>query len=176
MTNGDSMCLSRVQNTIDLVSVAAKYHLECHRGFFLTSPKQESTCTRGRPEDEYKRKASQELCKYLDTNDECQYSISELLNYMDRFLDGKEGYTPKHLKTKLLNHFKDNITITSLSGKESVVSFRDVSHKILQDKWYNEKSKDKIQEKKRIVEMAASIIRDDIRMTVYECDNYPTIS
>ena len=51
-----------------------------------------------------------------------------------------------------------------------------ISHKILCDKWKDEKCKDDIDERQRIVEMAASIIRDDIRMSLYDCDIYPSIN
>ena len=88
---------------------------------------------------------------------------------METYLGGEEGYTLKHLKSKLLNHYGTKITITSIQGKQSVVSFRDVAHKILQDKWYTERCHDEAEERIRIVKMAASIILDDIRLTSYDC-------
>ena len=54
--------------------------------------------------------------------------------------------------------------------------FKDVSSNILHDNWYNLKCADRENERKRIVEMAASIIREDIRLTVYDFKMYPSTS
>ena len=48
----------------------------------------------------------------------------------------------------------------------------EVGHAILHEKWYNMKCTDPANERKRIVETAASIIREDIRLSVYDCDTY----
>ncbi len=165
---------SRVLNAIDLIAAEAKYHHDCYKEFFFISKmdtKSKAAC--GRPEDEFKAEAFKKLCSFLDENDECQYSLSELLDHMDGYLGGKEGYTLKHLRNKLLDHYANNIAITSIPGKPSIVSFRDVAHNILQEKWSSDRYKNMEDEKNRIIEMAASIIRDDIRLTVYPCDTYP---
>ena len=164
--------LGRVGGAIDLVAAEAKYHRMCRFDFYTQS---ETYQVRGRPEYPRKYKAFQELCVYLDGNDECQYSLSELKDIMDRSLDGKPGYTTKHLKSKLIDYYGDNVTITEIPGKCSVVSFRDTFHKIIHDKWYTDKCTNMKQERKRIVETAAAIVREDIRSQVYECDSYPGV-
>ena len=52
--------------------------------------------------------------------------MAELLEHMDTYLDGQEGYTTKHLQSKLLQHYGDKITITNIPGKCIVVCFKDV--------------------------------------------------
>ena len=47
-------------------------------------------------------------------------------------------------------------------------------HAILHEKWYNMKCTDPANERKRIAETAASIIREAIRLSVYDCDTYPS--
>ena len=56
-----------------------------------------------RPKSNAKSNAFQKLCSYLENNDEWQYSMAELLEHMDTYLDGQEGYTTKHLQSKLLH-------------------------------------------------------------------------
>ena len=63
--------------------------------------------------------------------------------------------------------YQNKITVTSIPGKPNVVCFTDVEHAILHEKWYNMKSTDPANERKRTVETAASIIREDIRLSVY---------
>ena len=49
-----------------------------------------------------------------------------------------------------------------------------MGHAILHEKWYNMKCTDPSNERKRIAETAASIIREAIRLSVYDCDTYPS--
>ena len=170
---GDSVT-ARVQNCIDLIAVGAMYHRECRTQFFLAKTQNECKRSRGRPESEAKSVAFLKLCSYLENNDECQYSMSELLEHMDSYLNGKEGYSNKLLQSKLLEHYGDQITITSIPGKSNVVCFKDAAGKVLHDNWCNLKCVDPDNERQRIVEKAASIIREDIMLTVYDCDTYPS--
>ena len=61
--------------------------------------------------------------------------------------------------------------ITDVAGKPSVVSFKDISHKILHEKWSRDISNRSNKEK--VTEMAASIILDDIRTSIYHLTKYP---
>lgn len=86
---------TRVHSVFYLVTAEAKYHEECRVDFFLCDyPKCPSK--RGRSEDETKLKAFQELCSHLDENDECQYSLTVLLNFMNERLDDYNSYTATH--------------------------------------------------------------------------------
>ena len=60
--------------------------------------------------------AFHELCKFLDETDECQYSVSELLDYMETFLNGEDGYSIKYFKQKLKERYGDDIIITRNAG------------------------------------------------------------
>ena len=80
-----------------------------------------------------KEHAFHELRKFSDETDECQYSVSELLDYMETFLNGEDGYSIKYFKQKLKERYGDDIIITSIAGKSSIVSFRDPAHKILRE-------------------------------------------
>ncbi len=115
------------------------------------------------------------LCEFLDDNDECQYSVHELSEYMATFLDRHEGYSIKHLKVKLKEHYGDDIVVSSITGKSSIMSFRDSAHRVLHEKWTTDKVLDANSQSDRILDMAASIILNDIRLSVYGCDEYPTL-
>ena len=58
--------------------------------------------------------------------------------------------------------------MTSIVGKPSIISFRDSANKILRDKWIADKVIDVDNQSEHIIEMAASIILNDIRMAVYD--------
>ena len=160
----------RIEGTIDLVAAEAKYHRNCAQKFLQNSMAK----SLGKPVDILRDSAFNALCAYLDENDECQYAVSELMEYMETFLDGEEGYSLKYFKQKLKQRYKDDVTITSLHGKSSIVSFRDSAHQILRERWVAEQA-DKANENDRIIEMAASIIRDEIRLSVYDLSEYPTL-
>ena len=55
-------------------------------------------------------------------------TVSELLDYMETFLNGEDGYSIKYFKQKLKERYGDDIIITmSITGKSSIVkqhSFR----------------------------------------------------
>ena len=159
--------IHRVQNANDLVAAEAKYHRTCGQSFFKFYTKEEKV--------DYRQEAFHKLCEFLDGNDECQYSLQELSDYMETFLDGKDGYGIQYLKTKLREHYGDDIVLTSIPGKSTIVSFHDLAHKILNQQWNDEKCVDKLEERDRILDMAASIIRNDIRMSVYNCELYNTM-
>lgn len=101
---------------------------------------------------EVKVKAFLELCNYVDEEDECQYSISQLQHIMETHLDGQTGYATIHLKRKLVDHCGANIIITEVPGKESIVC------KIIYAKRYTERYEDIGKERGRIVETPAAIV------------------
>ena len=66
---------ARLGNVIDLVAAEAKYHNSCYTKFY----KVPSSRKRGRPEDDELAAAFGHLFAFLEDNDECQYSVDELL-------------------------------------------------------------------------------------------------
>ena len=126
-----------------------------------------------------KNEAFTKLCQYIDENEECQYSMPELVNKLDGYLAGADGYTcactTKWLKQKLLDHYPDNVIVTSEQGKPTIFSFRDVQHSIIREKWEADREARVPSDSNSIVDMAAAIIRDDIRTTVYNSSEYPHI-
>ena len=165
---GDDV-IHRISHAHDLVAAEAKYHRSCAQSFLHKRVKRAASTSK----DQIREEAFGKLRAFLDDNDECQYSIPELMEYMENFLNGDEGYSMKWFKQKLSDHYGDDITITNIKGKPSIVSLRESTYKVLNERWMSDKVT--ADNKERIIDMAASIILDDIRMTVYDCDQYPTM-
>ena len=109
----------------DLIAEESKYHRECSLEF-----------RRRKRENKFiseKESAFNKLCKYLESNDECQYSLTFFTSLIDFYLDGNEGYSDKYLKLKLEKYFGKDIIITRILGTQNVITFHDKSHQILKD-------------------------------------------
>ena len=127
--------LLHAQTESDLVSAEAKYHHGCALRFRSSRQTNEQSEKR-RPPHFSRVEAFEKLCQYLEENDECQYSLKELAETMDCFLEGADGYEPKYLKEKLKQHYREQIIITNMKGRlENIVTFRDRGHKVLHDFW-----------------------------------------
>jgi hypothetical protein len=134
--------LLRIQSESDLVAAEAKYHRDCAAHFRVVSLQTDSYQI-GRPPDSQKLEAFQKLCQYLEENEECQYSVNELSEKMESFLDGVEGYEVKYLKHKLKEHYGKQILITNVKGGlENIVTSRDRGYQVLRDTWEQEKKAD----------------------------------
>ena len=78
--------------------------------------------TVGKPADAAREHAFSELCNFLDETDECQYSLSELLELMETFLDGEDRYFMQYLKKKLLRSIMAMILSLQASMGNPVLS------------------------------------------------------
>ncbi|GBM33106.1 hypothetical protein AVEN_9646-1 [Araneus ventricosus] len=111
----------------------------------------------------------QYIYSYLEQNsDECQFSLDELTAKIE------SDYRP-HIKTEkaqLLKKYGDDILIAVTAIKAPVVCFRNTRFKLLTEAWYNKKSDDMTEDRRRIVKTAAIVI-EDIRSRVYETKHYP---
>ena len=76
--------LQRVAYTDDLVAADAVYHHKCHRKFYLKTSKIHEKP--GRPPSLAIDAAMNEIYKFLENNDECQFSLSQLLNEITGFV------------------------------------------------------------------------------------------
>lgn len=78
------------------------------------------------------------------------------------------------MKTRLKQKYGDRIIITQNQKNAPVVCFREMGMKILINSWYTMKKNDEREERLRIVETAAAIIKEEIHSKVYENDSYPS--
>ena len=76
-----------------------------------------------------------QLYAYLEDDDECQYTLTELHSLLNNFSDEGEVCSRKWLKEKLIEHCGDDIIIADSHGMTDIVSFRDFGYKILRNRW-----------------------------------------
>jgi hypothetical protein len=166
----------RLAGVIDLVAVGGRYHRNCYQYFLrpnsiMPGEKQRPS---GRPESKESIQAFEKLCHYLERNNECQYTVPDLIKLMKEFNPSEEPISERHLKRKLKEHYKNSIVITGIAGHHSLVCFSGFRDSVLTDQWYQQKNSNESEERKRIVMMAANIIREDVRSRAYDCRFYPT--
>ena len=157
----------------DLIAAEAKYHQDCQVKFFAGRARPDSTRQKGRPSgkvDESKNDAFINLCDYIDSCEEFQFSITALEDIMKKLsTTHDELYSTKQLKSKLIEHYGSQMIITSETGKETIYTFLDACNNILREN-YN----DCEFTKEHIIDMAATIIQDDIRAKSYDLSKYPS--
>ena len=174
----------------DFVSAEAKYHSSCMTSFYVgrENPRESlrpSSKKRGKKPDEILCNSLLRLYDYLANNDECQYSLSELHSLLNTFVDGEDTNicSRRYLKQKLVDHYGDGIIIADAHGVPDIVCFRDFGYKLLRNQWtmMNQDNDNDCQTNGEIQEivildMAASILRDKIRLMQYDTSTYPSFS
>ena len=129
----------------------------------------------GHPQNDDLAEAYEKLFSYLSENDECQYSVDELLRKLAEYLpQSTQLCSEKTLKKKLEEHFGDNEIIASRRGKTPVVCFKDTGFKILNNAWYEQRLLNPAEERLRIVKTVAAIIREDICLKAFDTTVYTT--
>ena len=112
----------------------------------------------------------EEIFKYIENSDDCQFSLEELKNICKNLhLDNRK------IKRRLKLKFGKKIIITEKPGKLTFISFFDNHSDILNQAWYEKKSQNK-EERFRILKTAEAIIREDIQSLVFDNTNYPSPS
>ena len=86
-----------------------------------------------------------------------------------------EGFSTKHMKSRLQGYFGDSIVITNINGKADVVTFRTTAAAaaILQAFCDAPKLTDPKAEEMRVVKAAADLIKNDIKCMTSSRETYP---
>ena len=174
---------ARVLHVHDLHAADAVYHQVCSVNFrtkkqmpaaHQTSETEVKKTKLGRPQDEERFNAFLEVANFLEENDNEQITINDLVSRMENNLKGSEcqAYGDTQIKFKLKEQFGDRIIHTEINGKPNVVTFRSTAKAILQD-FYAHRKADPETEKKRIIETAAKLIKNDIKSVETYHDVYP---
>ena len=158
--------LRRICTVGDLHAADAIYHEDCYKRFLLTSAPSKRKA--GRPQDEGILEAMEEIYDYIEGNDNCQFSMDELLEQVT-------GELPhvKTIKEGMREKYEDRVVFSTIRTRQTVVSFRTFGDKILSDSWYTSRCKDEQTERERIVRKAAEIILEDIESMAYDNSAYP---
>ena len=165
----------RIGGVIDLVAAEGWYHRRCYQSFLKVGSSQPGTVPlRARQADVNQSIAFKKLCAYIESNDECQYILDELVTIMSTLEPTATPYSSKHLKRKLKDQYGECITITEVAGKSGVVCFSGCMNSILTNQWYKEREENAADEVKRVIHTAAMLIRREIRSRVYNCEVFPS--
>ncbi len=177
---------ARILPVHDLHAVDAVYHHLCSNNFrtkkqiptaYQTETNPAKKMKLGRPQLQERNDAFLEAISYLKENDDEQITIYDLIARMEDKLVGSDlsAFSSQYMKKKLQEVYGDRIIISEINGKPNVVTFRSTAKAVLQDFYQQEKKKaDPDVEKIRVVETAAKLIRNDIKMIEVSNTAYPT--
>lgn len=113
------------------------------------------------------------IVDYLKHHDDEQVSISDLVGKMDEMCKGN-AFSHVYMKKRLKQHFGDEILITDIPSKQSVVTLRETATCILQDYYKRPSNLNPDDEKKALIKAAAKLLKSDIRSVDATKSNYPT--
>ena len=159
---------ARIQFVHDLHAADTVYHQQCSVNFRTGKNKPSGTPNEkrkytGRPQNEETKKAFQQTLEYLDEHEDDQITITDLVNKMSEFC-GDLAYTSVHMKSKILNHFGENVIITEINGRPNVITLRKTAKAILQDFHQSQQNhSDPEIEKNNIIKAAGNFIKADIK-------------
>lgn len=165
----------RVEIVNDLHAADAVYHQSCSVNFRTKKakpqtvlPEPERISKKGRPNttDEY----FQSVVFFLQQHDDEQITVADLVEKMKQ-LCGENAYSPRYMKKRLMDHFKDEIIIFDKYG-----TLRDTANKIMQDFYHHSKFKDAEEEKLSILTTAAKLIKSERHSINVSKDVYPSAS
>ncbi|KAK6183990.1 hypothetical protein SNE40_006544 [Patella caerulea] len=162
----------RIRET-DLVAVEARYHQKCHLGL-INAEKKRHVPAGTREEKEHNFLL---LCSWLENYGELEcYSIPDLYTKMEDLSSNGEIYAEKYLKQKLEEHYGDHVFFAHGQGsRKDVLCLRNMAEFFISDKWYKERREHPDDEARRIIGLAAKLIREEIRAMPYNKDEYPSL-
>ena len=165
----------RLETCIDLAAADAIYHRHCFRSFYA-GRSADAVGKTGKSTDEEKLRAFEKVCDWLEAT--CELcTISELHDIMQELAGPTvDVYSVKHMQRLILDKYKNEVVLASVSGRNNVVCFKNTASKILNDKWYNDRKESVEDDSVRVVTAAAKLIKGQIREALYTTDSYPLTS
>ena len=174
----------RLECCHDLHASDAVYHQQCNVNFrtnmgipktFLCDDQLSAKKKRGRPTDTDKEEAFLRVALYLEENDNEQITVGESVLKMKEYC-GEDSYTPKYMKKRITEHFGNKVIISEINGKPNVVTLRSNAASILHEFYDRPKQQDADAERRRNIETAANLIKNDIKMVETSKINYPLVN
>ena len=169
----------------DLRAEDAIYHVECYQMFIggrsipmKHSPGDDSSSAkrvkRGRPLYQKVEESFAKAVEFLleKSREDELVTLHDLHCVMDGY---GRSFSTKWIQARLLKDFPDEIIITSVSGKENVITFVSTANKILTD-FHGQNSKDPEAETMALITAAAKIIKNEIKNKQCDMSMYPTFN
>ena len=104
-----------------------------------------------------------------------QLLIETMREYVDR---DEQSYFQNYIKRKLMDHYVDEVSFHEVLGIETIVILQRKAEKII-DNFYKDLRRESVEEEKlRIIQTAAQLIRDEIKSVkeVNVGENYPLVN
>ena len=148
-----------------LAAAEAQYHLYCRTKFENPLPKY---ATPRRPGSLSKTTLFEKACEVMG-NDMNLCTVSEFYALMSK--SGDDVYTPRMVKMKLKQKYKECVKFATRDGKSDIILL-DRTTKILSEDWYNTRKANLDDESVQIVQTAATLIKDAMRNHELESNVY----
>lgn len=155
---------ARINFQYDLVAADAKYHDSCYKSFLRPNTGGKI----GRPQSEVINSAMEEIFNYIESSDDCQFSLDELKNVCQN-VALENGIIKIRLKLK----YGSRIIITEKPGKLTFICFVDNYQDILSQAWSDNKNLNEKEKRWKTLKAAAEIIREDIQSCMFDNTMYP---
>ena len=112
------------------------------------------------------------VVQYLENHDHSEsiVTVKDLVNLMGTYCE--KPYTNKWMKKKLMDRFSDNLMIASMHGKSDVVIFHQSVDMLLQEFYSIQNKENSVEEKDRIIKLAAKFILNDVKKTDHDPTAY----
>lgn len=159
----------RISGIQDFMSLHARYHKDCDiklRNEYVEMMKSPKTVYSDKIDQ-----AMEEIYHFMLTNDECQFTITQLIDAI-KHSDIKPS--EETVKQRLMKKFSDQIVISSRVGGVTYVCFSNNLYDILTDAWYSNRPTTKEEEENKLIDSASELIRRKIRQTIVRTNEYPT--
>ena len=124
----------RIHSVNDLKGKGAGYHRQCFSAFsqgkniplIFADGNDIKRAKIGRPKEKNTDEAFAKVVKYLEDNVDKSFTVTHLVMYMESALDDTEcqAYSTVWMKKRLIEHFGDEIEITSRNGAKTRVTIR----------------------------------------------------
>ena len=175
----------------DLHAADCVYHHSCCTNFRINrnKPLQYEATTQsgsshskrrksGRPKDQEQDQAFEQMCHYLEQNDEEQLTLSDLRAKMKEFLvnPAADSYSSYYLKGQLQKRYGDSIYIAEGEGLQYIVTMKEKTSQILRSYFKtNMQAEDEECQKRMIIDTASRLIKSDVKTNVESVtDQYPS--
>lgn len=129
--------------------------------------------TPGRPTSIDTSEAFQAVLRYMEDNVDTVLTLTELVKVMEDIC-GDRAYSKVHLNKKLKDHFGDQISICTLAGKESKITWTPTSSTIIHEFYKTNAGITQDEQKQNIIMTAGKLIKADIADIESNKINYPS--
>ena len=171
---------SRILFAGDIRAVEAKYHRKYMQKFMsqqggtsAKSPSGINICNINLMNNE----AFKTVCQWLlmPEQQHCQFSLTDIRDHLVSHLPlYVPSYSTRHIKRRLLEYFGDQVTISELDGKVSVVALKDTAVSILHESYTQCAQDSEDDETIKVAKQVASSIKQDISDIDHKTDVYPS--